>query len=226
MKVYELNIKTYLFKNLDKTQVNEELSKFIIECLCEDQEFLKYHKSKDYKFYTHDSLIPIKDYYEKDNLYNFRIRTIDENLLKYLKNNFSKYFNDTFQNLKLDIKEIKKIPIKTLYTLQPVVMKNDDGYWAKNNDLKFFEERLKINLIKKYENFTGKSLNKDFYNNIEFTKDFPVKMKFKDINFLTDKIKLNINFDKDSQDLAYFSLGVGLLENNAYGFGFLSYEYL
>ena len=53
-----------------------------------------------------------------------------------------------------------------------------------------------------------------------------IAFKFKNIKLLGDKLELEINMDKRSQELAYFALGVTFSENSAYGAGFLGYKYL
>lgn len=94
--------------------------------------------------------------------------------------------------------------------------------------LEEFEKRLKDNLIKKYKFFTGNDIDENLplYNLIEFKNKVPVKMPYKSINLLGDKIVLEIAQNKQAQELAYLALGVGLLENNSRGFGFVNFKYM
>ena len=94
--------------------------------------------------------------------------------------------------------------------------------------LEEFEKRLKENLIKKYKFFTGKDIDESLplYDLIEFKNKVPVKMPYKNINLLGDKIVLEVAQNHQAQELAYLALGVGLLENNSRGFGFVNFKYL
>ncbi len=91
-----------------------------------------------------------------------------------------------------------------------------------------FEERIKINLIKKYNKFTGEKIeeNFDFYTSIEFKNKKPISVNYKNIKLLGDKLQLNIADDKLSQKIAYMALGTGLGENNSRGLGFVNFRYL
>lgn len=51
-------------------------------------------------------------------------------------------------------------------------------------------------------------------------------MPYKNINLLGDKIVLEVAQNHQAQELAYLALGVGLLENNSRGFGFVNFKYL
>ena len=51
-------------------------------------------------------------------------------------------------------------------------------------------------------------------------------MKFKDITFLGDKIRLSISDNKTAQELAYMALGTGIGEINSRGAGFLGWRWL
>ena len=54
----------------------------------------------------------------------------------------------------------------------------------------------------------------------------PVKIPYKNIHLLGDKIDLEIANNEMAQKLAYFALGVGLGENNSRSCGFVNYKYL
>ena len=52
--------------------------------------------------------------------------------------------------------------ISEIYTLSPVIMKSDEGYWRSYMSLDEYEERLFSNLVKKYNSFTGEQIEEDF----------------------------------------------------------------
>ena len=88
MKVYELNVKTFLLEDLKKEDVQKELAKLINGYLALNEKFLAFHEEKNYKPYCFDSLYPIKNFYVKENLCQFRIRSVDEDFVNYLLNGF------------------------------------------------------------------------------------------------------------------------------------------
>lgn len=229
MKVYEMKIKVYLKKDLKIDEVQYELYKLISSYLSRDEKMLKLHNSKGYKPYCYDWLYPIeKNIYKKGNNYNFRIRSIDEELINYFLNGFEDFINDTFKNLTLEIREIRKEFIDKLYTLTPVVIKNDTGYWVDNLSLEQYEKRLNDNIQKKYIYFNKDKIIecKKFYKSIIKLNDNPISVKYKNIKLLGDKMEMVVNEDTISQELAYLSLGVTFSEMNSSGFGFLGYKYL
>ena len=69
---------------------------------------------------------------------------------------------------------MKQHLIKKIYTLTPIVMKTENGYWKNNLSLNDFEERLKINLIKKYNILFSCKLDEDF----QFYNYLNLKLKF------------------------------------------------
>lgn len=226
MKVYELKVKTFLLKDLDSNESLSYISQAIISYLSQNEKFLKLHESSLYKPYCHDNLYPIEKEYRKENIYQYRIRSIDKDFVNYFLDAFPDYKDKVFKNLTIEVREIAKSPISKLFTLNPVILKNDFGYWKDSLSLEDFEKRINDNIIKKYKYFVGDIEEKKFYNSIKFLNKSPVPLYFKNIKLLGDKVELEINMDKESQDLAYLALGLTFSENNAYSAGFLGYKYL
>lgn len=54
----------------------------------------------------------------------------------------------------------------------------------------------------------------------------PISTNYKNIKLLGDKISLNISDEFLAQELAYMSLGTGLSEMNARGYGFVNFRWL
>ena len=85
----------------------------------------------------------------------------------------------------------------------------------------------KVDLRRIWKFFIDENIEEgEFYTSLKFLNESPIAFKFKNIKLLGDKLELEINMDKRSQDLAYFALGVTFSENSAYGAGFLGYKYL
>ena len=183
MDVYEIKIKLYLLKDIKIEETQTYLAYFIDSVMVKDNMFLGIHETNQYKFYTFDSLYPLakNGVYQKDNSYVFRIRTLDYQLAQYLYDTLAKNRTKEFQGLTAEVKIIKPKLIKKIYTLTPVILKTEQGYWKNSIKTEDFEKRLKINLIKKYKDITGEEINEDFqlYYQINFKNKVPVSRKYK-----------------------------------------------
>lgn len=229
MNIYELKIKIYLLKDIKIDEVQGYIAYFIDSVLIKDNNFLGIHEANAYKYYSFDSLYSLakEGTYQKDNTYVFRIRTVDYKMAEYLYEKLIRNRTKELQGLTGEIKIIKPKLIKRLYTLTPVVLKTDQGYWKNSLTLADFEERLKVNLIKKYKEITGEWIDEDFqlYHQIRIKNKIPVSRKYKNIKMLGDMIEIEIAENENAQKLARLALGAGLLEMNARGFGFVNYTY-
>ena len=230
MKVWELALKVYLKKDIPMEECQIQISRIIDNCLIKDKELLDFHNSNEYKNYTYNSFCPIEKnkVYLSGKVYTINIRTVDERLVKYFQKFLENEVNEVLKALTLQVKIISKKHIERVYSITPVVMKLEGGYWRTNESLEIFEKRLKENLIKKYNNFTNQKINEDFdlFTFIKFDNIKPICIKYKDIKMLGDKVTLNVSENDLAQDLAYFALGTGLLEMNARGYGFINYKWL
>lgn len=229
MDVFELKIKVYLLKDIKVEEIQGYLAYFIDSVLIKENNFLNIHETNMYKFYTFDSLYPLakNGIYQKENTYVFRIRTVNHKLAEYLAEMLLKNRTKEIQGLTRELRIIKPKLIKKLYTLTPVILKTDQGYWKNSFSVEEFEKRLKINLIKKFNSITGSEMDIDFqfYYQINFKNKVPVARNYKGIKLLGDMIELEITENKNAQKLAMLAIGSGLLEMNARGFGFVNYIY-
>ncbi|TCS75232.1 CRISPR-associated endoribonuclease Cas6 [Muricomes intestini] len=229
LDVYELKLKVYLLKDIANKDALNQISKFIDEALSENGHFLRLHQRNCYKNYTFCSFWPLeKDgVYKSDTIYTVVLRTIDTNLAIYFEKKLKDHFNDTIKGLNCETKIIPKHLIETIYSLTPVLLKDDRGYWKRYLSISEFEERVKVNLIKKYNVFSGEKVNEDFqlYSTIRFLNRCPIKVPYKDIHLLGDKLELQVAENPQAQELIYMSLGTGLLESNARGYGFVNYNW-
>lgn len=227
IKVYEVTIKVFLKKDIELINLQNKLSNYMNMFLTKNEKYTDLHKSKEYKPYSFDNLYPLeKDkLYKKDNIYQFRFRTINSDLAMYVYDNIDDFTNEDIKGLTTDISIIKNNKIKTIFTLTPVIIKNDEGYWENIMDFDDFEKRIKDNLYKKYKYFINEDLEEQGFYSLIKIKSGPIKINYKDVSLLGDKLELEIKEDKLSQDLVYLALGVGIGENNASGFGFVGYQY-
>lgn len=230
-QVYEITLKLFLTRNINKSDTAKEISKYIDVGMSKNEKFLELHKSKSYKPYTFNLLYPINfedGIYKKDNIYSVQIRTIDFELAKFFNEKLVNMYTDSIKGLTSEIKIIPKKQIEKLYSITPVIIKNDKGYWRNHLSIDQFEKRLIDNIIKKYNYIFENKINEDFqfYTNIKFKNKKPIAVNYKDIKLIGDKIELIIDNNPLAQELAYLSLGVGILESNSRGFGFVGYRWL
>lgn len=230
LRVYETNMMIYLLKNIKKEECMEEISNFIDSAMAKDEELLKLHNENTFKMYNFNMFYPVEKsgVYLNGNIYSIQIRTIDKKLAEFFNNNLVNNFTDTMKGLKVVTKIIPQKHIAKIYSLTPVILKNDEGYWRGNLTFDDFERRLKENLVKKYNSAMNTKIDENFqlYTNIEFINQKPVAISYKGRKLLGDKIQLSIGDDKASQDLAYMALGVGVLEMNARGAGYVNFKWL
>ena len=118
--------------------------------------------------------------------------------------------------------------IDVIYSLTPAILKCDSGYWKDEMTVVQFEERMKGNLNKKWNEFCGEKLEEDFelFTGVEFLSKCPVASEYKGIKLLGDKVRMHISDNEMAQKLAYLALGTGVLEMNSRGFGFVNYRWL
>ena len=230
MKVYNLDIKVYLLNDIYLNKMQQSIASVIDLTLSQSQKYIDFHNSIGYKFYCFNGLYPMEKngVYKEDNIYTFQLRTIDKDLCEYLIRELRDIITNDIKVLKCDLKIIPKKHIEKIFSITPLIIKDDKGYWREHMSLKEFEERIKINLIKKYNKFTGEKIdeNFEFYTAIEFKNRKPISIDYKNIKLLGDKLQLTIADDKLSQKIAYMALGTGLGENNARGLGFVNFRWL
>lgn len=134
---------------------------------------------------------------------------------------------EDFKGLVSEVKLIPKKIITEVYTLTPAVIKSD-RYWRSIMSVDEYLDRLKVNLIKKYNAFNNTKINEDFefINYIEFHNKVPVAVKLKDIKLLGDEYNLHVANNETAQELWYMAIGVGICEVNSRGFGFINYKWI
>lgn len=229
MNVYQIRLKVYLLEDIQAREVQTKVTALIDRSFLNKEETSQMHESNMYKMYCHDFLYPIEkdQIYKKDNIYSITIRTIDDDLAKFFSEVLVHSHSNEMKALTAEIKIIPKRVINSIHTLTPAVMKSEKGYWRTKMPVSEFEERLKVNLIKKYNSFYGEKLDEDFqlYHGVEFFNNAPIPIRYKNITLLGDKVKLHISEHDTAQKLAYMSLGTGILEMNARGNGFVNYEW-
>ncbi|MDW8803036.1 CRISPR-associated endoribonuclease Cas6 [Clostridium sp. A1-XYC3] len=230
MKVYEISLLVFLLEEISSENVFIKISGFIDSGMSKVPELLELHNQNIYKNYCFNSFYPIEQdkKYKQGKTYTIQLRTIDKNLADFFYTKLVNHFNDSIKGLTAKIRIVPKKHIEKIYSITPVVLKNDGGYWKGKLSLTDFERRLKENLIKKYNLLMNTKVNEEFqlYTSIEFKNHKPVAINYKGKKILGDKISIHISDEKISQDIAYMSLGTGVLEMNARGAGYVNYKWL
>ncbi|MBD7912303.1 CRISPR-associated endoribonuclease Cas6 [Clostridium cibarium] len=230
MKVYEIRIKLYVLQNISLESAQSTICSFIDKALVKNKDFAEFHSERKFKNYCFDSLYPLeKDkVYKEGKIYTLTLRTIDEKLVDFFSKELVNSFTEKLKALTAEKKIIPKKHIEKIYSITPMIMKNDSGYWKGKLSLEEFEKRIKENLIKKYNTFMNTKINEDFelYSGLEFKNRKPIIIKYKDIKLMGDKVSLNILENDLAQDMAYMCLGTGLSEMNSRGYGFMNYRFI
>lgn len=230
MNVYEISILVFLTKSISYINASSEICSFIDDGMSKVPELLEFHEKNMPKNYCFNTFYPLESdrLYKAGKIYTIQLRTIDKKLANFFYTKLVNHHVKSIKGLTATIKIIPQKYIEKIYSISPVVLKTDDGYWKGKLSLDEFERRLKENIIKKYNSFMNTKINENFqlYTSIEFKNKKPVAINYKNRKILGDKISINISSDKIAQKLAYMSLGTGLLEMNARGAGYVNYRWL
>lgn len=231
IKVLQIRFKVFVLKDIPAEKVQAEIAAFLDQELVKNVRFAELHQKNQYKSYVMDSLYPIESdkIYKKDRIYTLTVRTVDPELANYFAIQAVNGYTQSVKALTAEIKVIPQKPIELLYTLTPVILKCDEkGFWRDTLSVDQYVERLKVNLLKKWRQFYGEKLPEDFelFTGIEFLNKVPIKVEYKNIHLLGDKLRLHIAENETAQNLAQLAIGVGLGEMNSRGYGTCNYRWL
>lgn len=230
VKVMQIRIRLYVLKDIPVAKVQAEMAAFLDQELVKDERFAKLHNENKYTGYCFDSLYPVEPdkIYKKDRIYTLTIRTVDSELAKYFAEQVVNGHTETVKAITAELRIIPQKHIELLFTLTPVVMKCEKGYWKDTLSIEQYEERLKVNLLKKWKQFYGVKPPEDFelFNGIEFLNKSPVSLEYKNIHLLGDKLRLHVAENEWAQNLAQLAIGTALGEMNGRGYGMCNYRWL
>lgn len=229
MQVFELSLQICFTDWQPYEEASERIGSFLDAALGKTERYRKFHINRVFKLYTFDLPYPLESghIYEEGKIYTVRIRTILEELAVYFACRLPGSEAAGIQGLSAELGIIPYYLLDRVYTLTPVIMKTGQGYWRGGLLPREYLERLENNLIKKYNFTCNTRLSEDFalFQGLEFRNRKPVRVPYKNVVLLGDKLSLTISKDERAQELAYMALGTGIGENNARGCGFLSYRY-
>lgn len=232
MLVFQTTFTLYLRQDLPDYAALTTLGRFLDLVLCNTQEGIAFHTENKFKHYCFNSLHPTehsKTYYRKK-CYSWQVRTVSMELAELLSNQLMQTKCEYFDVIDAQLKILPKRQIKKLYSITPCIVKmettNENGspYWQDIITKEEYLERIKINMVKKYNQFTGTSLSENFqfFDSVEVINRQPIACAYKGVKLLGDKLDLYISDNQTAQELAYFALGTGILEMNPRGYGFVN----
>ena len=229
MFVYELSLQICPSAPLPFEQASEEIGRFIDSALGKNRVALAYHISLEFKLYTFDLPHPLEsgNIYQEGNVYTVRIRTIRQELASFFCEKLPVHSTSGLQGLGGELRVIPQYDLERVFSLTPVVVKTRQGYWRGRMPLAEYAGQLQANLIRKYNYYSSAHLAEDYplFRRLEFQNHKPVRIPYKNISLLGDKISLTAFAAPQAQEVLYMALGTGVGENNARGCGFLSYRY-
>lgn len=230
IKVVELDVKVYLSKNINSNSSNGFICELIDSTLAKEEKYLQMHNDIKFKNYCFNNFYPMeKDYtYKEGHIYNFKIRSIDEELVKYLQKNMKNAYTTSIKVLNITSRVIPKKHIDKVFSITPTVLKFENGYWRGSNSVEDVENRIVNNLKKKYKQHCGVEMpdNIEIFNFIKCKNKKPIPTKYKNICLLGDKFEFKVSNNPLAQELLYLSLGTGFGEMNSRGFGFANYLWM
>lgn len=223
MKYYEIQIMVQLKKDIMSNNCLEVISKNINYSLLKYENFHNSHKIKGYVF---NSFYPVESdkVYKKSNNYFFTIRMIDS-VYNIIGDVFSVgYETDDFKVMFINSKYKKFKRITSIQTLTPTLIRKDaKTCWIKqNNSIIDLKNRLNINMSRKRDYFlNGDGNDYDFIESIIIKNKKPIKVPYKNFNYLCNKFEIIVKQDDISQQMAFLALSMGLGHGNSFsGFGF------
>ncbi len=230
MKYFEMKLTLLLKKDVLYKDTNSFLSENINKAMFEDQYLNSIHKKGTfYKPYCFGSFYPVEiktKIYRKNCVYVLKLRSIEKKFLELLSNSLKNSKNLGFETLVSEINVINYPYIERIYTLTPSIITLENGkcWIPEDGNLDFIKRRIKDNLEKKYKQFFSKEVvaPDDFIQNIIVLNKKPIVFNYKKGKLLGNRFEIAFNSDEISQKLASLSFGVGLLEKNSLGFGFVT----
>lgn len=230
MTVFEIRLKVFLLHDIEMKHAQTKIAAFLDKGFLENEELAEFHEENRYKGYSFNCFFPLEkdQLYKKGKIYTITIRTIDRQLAYYFHEVCVNIYTEEMKGLIAEIKIIPQKQIECLYLITPAIMKDERGYWKDYMNLSEYGERLKANLIKKWNQFENEKLNEDFqlYTMIDFSNKVPVAMEYKNIRLLGDKFCIYISDHPTAQKLAHMAIGTGIFEMNSRGAGFVNYRWL
>jgi len=220
MKIYEITMDVFLKKELKLPESYAYIGKAVAFAFSFSKEE---HYSRHYKPYVYSGMGYVKDKVYKPGNYKIKIRTLEESLVKKIRESETEIMRltpDTISSADFD-----SFRIPALITRNPVFfVKKDKKYWVQEDGKEELVKLLIMNGDKKLSFFLNENGNEhDFIEYVEVLNKYPVCVNYKEkgIRPLGNKMKIIFKQDSVSQKIAkiFFATGVGI-KNASLGGGF------
>ena len=230
MVVYELTVKAFLLEDIPVSLVSGVLAQYIDSYLVKDTHFAELHYKNSAKGYCFDMLSKIAKgmkVYKRDQVYQFRIRTVNRDLVSYLMEGIADHKTRAIKGLTRAVRQIPRKPIASVWTLTPYIFKTSKGYWRDCMGFEEFEQALCAGLIHQYESYTSEEVEKNvaLYDQIELKSKCAIGVSYKGITLLGDKIAMQVSDNETAQKIFYFTLA-NAIGMGPRGQGFLGFRFV
>ena len=103
VSVLEIDVKVYLLKNINSNESNGYICELIDSVFAKEEKYLKMHNDIGFKNYCFNNFYPMeKDYiYKEGNIYTFKLRSVDKDLVKYLEDNMKNSYTESIKVLSI-----------------------------------------------------------------------------------------------------------------------------
>ncbi len=233
MVVYEITVKIFFQQEVCVSLISGILAQYIDSYLVKDPHFLVLHKRNTIKGYSFDMPSKIEKgmkVYKSDEIYQFRIRTVNQELMSYLMEGIADHKTNAVKGLARTVKQIPHKPIASVYTLTPCIIRpaNNKRYWRDCMSFEEFEQELCASLIHQYERYTGEEVEKNvtLYDQIELKSKCAIGVTYKGITMLADKLAMQVSDNETAQKVLYFTLANSIGCMGSRGMGFLAYRFV
>ena len=224
---HEILVTLQFHEDIPVSEVQAALSELINNSMIFDEQLKEMHHRNAFKQYTFCLPYPLESdrIYRKARLYCFHLRTTSLKLALAFRQWLPKAKGPA-KIVSLELKNYGRIAISELTTLTPVVCTVDNRCWLPENGLALLAERLQGNALKKCRNqepaFTVPAGEDYFFEHIQMLNQKPIVVhyKHKGASLLGHKLHLSIKPQPWAQQMAFTVLGEGILEKNAWGFGY------
>ncbi len=229
MKIYSYSVKVYLMDTITYSVMTQKICDLVDSCFISNADRLAWHKANQFKNYSFSGLTPVElsKTYKEGGIYSFILRTSDEDLGLFFKKVLANAYTPFLKVLTIESRLLPKVHLSKIYTLTPVIVKTESGYWRDVLSFDDYERQLKENLIKKHNAYSGMKMDENFqlFTHLKFDNQKPVAVPYKGITLLGDKLTLMLADNPLAQELAYTALGCSLGTMGARGFGFCNYKH-
>lgn len=212
-----------LKKDVPLNAIGYTIAVAINEAMCKDAVLKELHKAKTAKPYVFSRPQPDAEngFYKKNSMYQIQIKTCSREFAAKIVKLFEGFENEFIKSVMIQSKEgLGYKPVSELIALNPIIItlpKDERGRFDANKYANV-KDRIIINLLKKYNFFSGENLTYDDVKDIfpvEQILGVPIPIKIKGHTYIGVRFKYKVADTPIANKLAYFAQYVGLGEKNA-----------